>query len=131
MTEQRVSIMPSFWLVKTEPEEYSLTDLEREVVTTWTGVRNPLARKYLAAMKTGDLVLIYHTGNERQIVGLAEVAAAGTEPQLRFRQRLAKPIPLAAIKAKRELRDWALVRQGRLSVMPLTPKQWELVQKMM
>ncbi|MCS6865612.1 MAG: EVE domain-containing protein [Gemmata sp.] len=123
--------MPNYWLVKTEPQEYSLADLERDGVTQWTGVHNPLAKKHLAAMSRGDLVLVYHTGNERQIVGLAEVAAAGAEPQLRFRQRFTKPVPLAAIKAQPQLRDWALVRQGRLSVMPVTLTQWKLVQKMM
>ncbi|MDW8344879.1 MAG: EVE domain-containing protein [Verrucomicrobiae bacterium] len=123
--------MPNYWLVKTEPQEYSLADLERDGATQWTGVHNPLAKKHLAAMKPGDLVLVYHTGNERQIVGLAEVSAAGAEPQLRFRQRFAKPVPLAAIKAQPQLRDWALVRQGRLSVMPVTLTQWKLVQKMM
>lgn len=123
--------MPNYWLVKTEPSEYSLNDLEREGVTPWTGVRNPLAKKHLAAMSAGDLVLVYHTGNERQIVGLAEVVAPGTEPQLRFRQRFPKPVPLATIKSNPKLRDWALVRQSRLSVMPVTLEQWKLVQKMM
>lgn len=119
--------MPQYWLVKTEPTEYSWADLAREKTTRWTGVANPLAQRHLRAMHTGDLVLVYHTGNEKQVVGMAEVTEEGAEPQLRARESLPRPVPLAEIKTRRELADWALVRIGRLSVMPVTTTQWAWV----
>ncbi len=119
--------MPNYWLVKTEPTEYAWANLEREKTTRWTGVANPLAKKHLRAMRVGDLVLVYHTGNERQIVGVAEVTGEGEEPQLQARKRLPQPVTLAVIKAQKQFADWALVRMGRLSVMPVSTAQWEWV----
>src|SRR5262245_26061821 len=119
--------MPNHWLVKTEPTAYSWADLEREKATRWTGVANPLAKKHLRAMRRGDLVLVYHTGNERQIVGIAQVTGEGDDPDLCAKQPLSRPISLAEIKARKELADWALVRMGRLSVMPVTDTQWNWV----
>ena len=112
--------MPSYWLVKTEPTAYAWADLERERTTRWTGVANALAKKHLRAMQVGDLVLVYHTGNEKQIVGIAEVTGVGDEPQLTAQKRLPRPVTLAEIKARKELADWALVRMGRLSVLPVS-----------
>lgn len=116
------------WLVKSDPDEYSADDLKRDGRTRWTGVRNPAARKALTAMKKGDVVLIYHTGDARAIVALAKVAAPvgddAAEPELVFQRRLKQPIPLSAIKADAFFADFALVRQGRLSVMPVTAEQW-------
>jgi predicted RNA-binding protein with PUA-like domain len=117
--------MPNYWLVKTEPSAYSFADLEREGTTAWTGVANPVAKKHLRAMRQGDRVFVYHTGNEKQIVGTAEVVGEGDEPQLRAREPLQRPVTLAEIKARKEFADFALVRIGRLSVMPVSAAQWK------
>jgi len=117
--------MPNYWLLKTEPTGYSFADLEREETTQWTGVSNPLAKKHLRAMREGDRVLVYHTGKEKQIVGIAEVIREGEEPQLRGCDRLKRPVTLAAIKARQEFADFELVRIGRLSVMPVSAERWK------
>jgi predicted RNA-binding protein with PUA-like domain len=127
--------MGHYWLLKTEPGSYSFADLEHEGTTPWDGVRNAAALKHLRAMQPGDQVLIYHTGSERQAVGLAEVCsepypdpnAADGSPvvDVRVLRRLPNPVPLAAIKAEPFFADFALVRQGRLSVVPVTAEQWE------
>ncbi|HWQ11382.1 MAG TPA: EVE domain-containing protein [Roseiflexaceae bacterium] len=125
----------SYWLLKTEPDSYSFADLEREGRTVWDGVANNAALLHLRAMRPGDLALIYHTGDERQAVGLAEVVSAPyPDPRagdarlvvvdVRPLRRLARPVPLAAVKADPAFADFALVRQGRLSVVPVTPEQW-------
>ena len=133
--------MPHYWLFKTEPTVYSFADLECDGKTVWDGVTNALALKHLRAMKKGDLAFIYHTGDERQIVGIAEVAS---EPypdpkqkdpklvvvELKPRERLHRPVALAEIKARREFADWELVRMGRLSVMPVSPERWTRLIKM-
>jgi predicted RNA-binding protein with PUA-like domain len=117
--------MPNYWLVKTEPTSYSFADLEREKTTRWTGVANPLAKKHLRAMRAGDSVLVYHTGKEKQIVGIAKVVSMGEEPQLRAHQQLKHPVTLATIKARCEFADFELVRIGRLSVMPVSVEVWQ------
>ncbi|SRR6266571_1756981 len=113
--------MPGYWLVKTEPSAYSFDDLQRERAATWDGVKNPVAMKHLRAMQAGDEVLIYHTGNEKSVVGVAQVVAAGDPPQLKATRRLARAVTLAQVKADAAFADWALVRIGRLSVMPVPP----------
>lgn len=126
------------WLLKTEPGAYSYDDLEREGRTTWDGVTNPVALKHLRAMKRGDGVIVYHTGDQRAAVGAAEVTrAAFPDPgrddprlvvvELRARGRLARPVPLDEIKSLPAFQDSPLVRQGRLSVVPLTAAQWKLL----
>lgn len=118
------------WLVKTEPSTYSWSDLVRERRTRWDGVRNALARNHLGAMAKGDLALVYHSGDEKAVVGIAKVTrAAYPDPgaddprwlavDLAVVKALAKPVPLAAIKQDAKLAGIALVRQSRLSVMPL------------
>jgi predicted RNA-binding protein with PUA-like domain len=125
-----------FWLLKTEPDHYSYTDLERDTQTIWDGVANNAALLHLRAMRPGDMALIYHTGDERQAVGLAEIISAPypdpaqNDPKLvvvnlRPLGRLTRPVTLAAIKADPFFADFALVRQGRLSVVPVTPEQWQ------
>jgi predicted RNA-binding protein with PUA-like domain len=125
----------SLWLLKTEPDHYSYADLERDGATAWDGVSNNAALMHMRNMQPGDLALIYHTGDERQAVGLAEVTSRPyPDPQLgdpklvvvdvRPLRRLVRPIALAAIKADPAFADFALVRQGRLSVVPVTPAQW-------
>ena len=127
------------WLLKTEPGDYSWDELERAGRARWDGVRNPAALRNLAAMKAGDQVLVYHTGDEKAVVGLAEVVrAAYPDPKypegklmvvdLEPRARLARPVTLAEIKALAEFKDSPLVRQGRLSVVPLTAAQWKLIE---
>lgn len=127
--------MSNYWLLKTEPDHYSYADLERDGATVWDGVSNNAALKHIRAMQAGDLALIYHSGDERQAVGLAEISSAPyADPQLgdpklvvvdvRPLRRLARPVTLAAVKADPAFADFALVRQARLSVVPATPEQW-------
>ncbi|HEX6737386.1 MAG TPA: EVE domain-containing protein [Vicinamibacteria bacterium] len=123
------------WLVKTEPGTYSYDDLEREGRAVWDGVKNPVALRNLKAMKVGDPVVVYHTGDERAAVGLAEVVkAAYPDPKaggrlvvvdLAAKGRLREPVTLAAVKALPVFDDSPLVRQGRLSVVPLDAAQWK------
>ena len=128
------------WLVKTEPGTYSYDDLEREGRAVWDGVANPQAQKNLRAMEEGDLVFVYHTGDEKRIVGMAEVArGAYPDPKqkgermpvvdLRARGRLRVPVTLAELKGEGAFAESSLLRQGRLSVVPLTPAQAKLVRK--
>lgn len=128
--------MPNHWLLKTEPSTYSWNDLEREKTAVWDGVSNPVALKNIGAMKPGDDALIYHTGDEKAVVGLAKVTkAAYADPKAKDPRlfvvdvkpvrRLARPVTLAEIKADATFRDSPLVRQGRLSVVALTDAQFE------
>lgn len=123
------------WLVKSEPSEYSFADLMRDGRVRWDGVANASALIHLRAMRTGDDVLFYHTGSEKRIVGLATVASdpypdpRRGDPRLavvdlRPARALARPVPLAAIKARPEFSAFPLVRMGRLSVMPVSPARW-------
>lgn len=124
------------YLMKTEPSEYSFDDLVREKKTLWTGVTNPTARKHIAEMKVGDEVVVYHTGNERTAVGLAMVSA-GPSPdpenpkslivEIKAKGRLRKPLTLEEIKALPEFAESPLLRIGRLSVVPLTQVQFQLL----
>ena len=127
--------MPNHWLLKTEPSTYSWDDLVREKTAVWDGVSNPVALRNLAAMKPGDDALIYHTGDEKAVVGLARVTrAAYPDPKAKDPQLLVvelapvKPVTrrvtLTEIKADALFRDSPLVRQGRLSVVPLTDDQF-------
>jgi predicted RNA-binding protein with PUA-like domain len=127
--------MPNHWLLKTEPSTYSWDDLVREKTAVWDGVTNPVALRNLAAMKPGDDALIYHTGDEKAVVGLARVTkAAYADPkakdpkllvvELSPVKPLAKQVTLAAIKADALFEDSPLVRQGRLSVVPVSDAQF-------
>ena len=127
--------MPNHWLLKTEPSTYSWDDLVREKTAVWDGVSNPVALRNLAAMKPGDDALIYHTGDEKAVVGLARVTkAAYPDPKAKDPKLLVvelapvKPVTrqatLAEIKADVLFRDSPLVRQGRLSVVALTDDQF-------
>ena len=127
------------WLLKTEPSEFGYPDLEKEGRSVWDGVTNPVALKNLRAMKAGDRAFIYHTGAEKAAVGIAEVArAAYADPKagnaklvvvdLKPIGRLARPVTLAEIKALAVFTDSPLVRQGRLSVVPLTTAQWKAIE---
>ena len=125
-----------YWLLKTEPSTYSYADLERSKRACWDGVTNNLALKHIRSMEKGDLAFIYHTGDEKSIVGIAEITSApypdpkANDPKIvvvdiKPKQRLKNPVALSAVKARKEFADFALVRIGRLSVMPVSAAQWK------
>lgn len=127
------------WLLKTEPSVYSYGDLEREGKTAWDGVTNPVALRNMREMQAGDRAFVYHTGDEKAAVGIAEVVrAAYPDPKrsnsklvvvdLRPVERLGRPVSLAEIKAMAVFAQSPLVRQGRLSVVPLTAAQWRVIE---
>lgn len=117
------------YLLKTEPSEYSFADLQREQSTIWDGVSNPVALRHLREMNPGDRLIIYHTGEEKTAVGTASVVSVDASdpknPRVKIKagKPLAKPVTLATIKANSAFADSPLVRQGRLSVVPLTAAQ--------
>jgi predicted RNA-binding protein with PUA-like domain len=120
------------YLLKTEPSEYSFADLERDKSTVWDGVSNPVALKNLRAMKLGDQLVIYHTGDERRTTGTATVASVddGDPKNPRVTIRIGKrlnPTALAEIKANKLFSDSPLLRQGRLSVVPLNEAQYKFL----
>jgi predicted RNA-binding protein with PUA-like domain len=126
--------MPRHWVLKTEPSEYGFADLVRERRTRWEGVSNPVALKHLRSMQAGDEAFIYHTGNEKALVGLARVAGAPypdpSDPKLVVVdvepvKQLPRPVTLAEIKAEPTFAEVGLVRVPRLSVVPLEPAQWK------
>lgn len=137
--------MPQKWLFKTEPGEYSYDDLEKDGKTVWSGVHNPLALKYMREMRLGDQILIYHTGNERSIVGMAEaisdpypdpnesnetsdkLVVIAIKPTRRFRNR----VNLHQIKACEDLQEFDLVRLPRLSVVPINNQHWQVLLDML
>jgi predicted RNA-binding protein with PUA-like domain len=117
------------YLLKTEPTVYSFADLEREQNTVWDGVSNPVAVKHLREMKSGERLVIYETGDHKSAVGTATVvsveASDPKNPQVKIKagKPLAKPVTLAEVKANKLFADSPLVRQGRLSVVPLSKEQ--------
>ncbi len=119
------------YLLKTEPSEYSFADLERDKQTIWDGVSNPVALKHLREMKSGDRLIIYETGDHKSAVGMASVVSVDPSdpknPKVKIKagHAIVKPVTLAEIKAKPLFADSPLVRQGRLSVVPLTPVQYK------
>jgi predicted RNA-binding protein with PUA-like domain len=121
------------YLLKTEPSVYSFADLQREQTTIWDGVTNPVAVKNLRGMKPGEHLVIYHTGDEKSAIGSASVLSVDTadpkNPQIRIKvgKPAAKPHTLAEIKANKLFADSPLVRQGRLSVVPLTEAQFKFL----
>jgi predicted RNA-binding protein with PUA-like domain len=121
------------YLLKTEPSEYSFADLEHDKTTIWDGVSNPVALKHLRAMKPGDRLVIYETGDHKTAVGTASVVSADASdpknPQVKIKagEALSKPVTLTEIKANRLFADSPLVRQGRLSVVPLTDAQYRFL----
>jgi predicted RNA-binding protein with PUA-like domain len=128
------------WLLKTEPSEYSYDDLEEAGRATWDGVTNPVALRNLRLVKEGDRAMVYHTGDEKAAVGVARVTrAAYPDPKARDPRRvvvdlepvarLPKPVSLARIKALPVFAESPLVRQGRLSVVPLSAAQWAALER--
>ncbi|HEY6293273.1 MAG TPA: EVE domain-containing protein [Terriglobia bacterium] len=126
------------WLLKSDPDTYSFADLERDVQTRWDGVSNNLALKHLRSIHKGDTALIYQTGDDKAIVGLAEVLTdAYPDPKqkdprlvvvdLKAGRRLPRPVSLDEIKRQSALKDFDLVRLPRLSVMPVSDSQWKVL----
>ena len=123
------------WLLKTEPNEYSYTDLENENTAVWDGVKNALALKNMRTMRTGEEVFIYHTGKERRIVGVAQVASiAYPDPKLTDLKRLVidiravrklPHITLTQIKQDEKFAGFELIRLPRLSIVPVLPQHWQ------
>ncbi|MCS7073190.1 MAG: EVE domain-containing protein [Bacteroidia bacterium] len=129
-----------YWLVKQEPEAYSWDTFVQEGETLWTGVRNYQARNNLQEMSYGDFVLFYHSQSDKAVVGIAQVSSEQAIPdptspndtrwvcvKLSPYKTLSKPVTLAQIKAQPELTNIALVRQARLSVMPLTEQEFQII----
>lgn len=129
----------AYWLLKTEPSSYSFADLVEQKQTRWDGVENPVALRNLRAAAVGDRGVVYHTGDEKAAVGEFEVAkAAYPDPKneklmvidLRAGKPLPEPVSLAIIKRDPLFADSPLVRQGRLSVVPLTEAQWRRIHEL-
>ena len=122
---------PDYYLLKTEPTEYSFADLQRDKVTTWDGVTNPVAVRNLREMTPGTLLIIYETGDHKSAVGTASVVSVdATDPKkplvkIKAGKPLPQPVSLAEIKANKLFADSPLVRIGRLSVVPLTKPQYK------
>jgi len=133
--------MATRWLFKTEPSVYSYQQLEKDKKTMWDGVANNLALKNLKDIKKGDLILIYHTGDERQAVGIAR-ALGGAYPDpgkgnpkmlvvdIEAVKPLPKPVTLAEVKANKKLANFDMVRLSRLSIMKVSDEQWEILEGM-
>lgn len=128
-----------YWLVKQEPEKYSFDDLLKDEKTIWDGVRNYQARNNLREMKTGDQVLFYHSVSEKSVVGLAEVSKENfpdpsdekwTVVEIKPIEKFENPVNLEQIKAEKTLENIALIKQSRLSVMPLTKKEFDVILKL-
>lgn len=129
----------NYWLVKQEPESYSFDDFLKDGKTDWTGVRNYQARNNLRAMRLGDKVFYYHTGAEKRVVGAAEVSREEfPDPtdekwiavEIKPLEKLANPVSLEQIKREKSLENVALLKQSRLSVVPLTREEYETILKM-
>jgi predicted RNA-binding protein with PUA-like domain len=128
-----------YWLLKTEPETYSFSDLLREKKTPWSGVRNYQARNFLRQVKKGDLALIYHSGKDKAVVGVAKVIK-GSYPEVDREEKgdwvqvdlepskpLPSPVKLAQIKSERRLTGLLLIRHTRLSVMPVSETEFKTI----
>ncbi len=129
------------WLVKEEPSHYNFATFQKDGRTVWSGVKNPVAQKHLRSMQPGDRVFFYHTGDEKAIVGTARVAAPPSpDPgnadtslhvvEFTCEGPLPAPVTLKAVKADPRLADFALARVPRLSVMPVTDEQWDMLMAM-
>lgn len=121
------------YLLKTEPTVYSFADLQHEKTTIWDGVTNPVALKHLRGMTPGERLVIYHTGDDKSAVGTAEVVSVDAtdikNPQVKIKvgKALAKSVTLADVKAHKLFADSPLVKQGRLSVVPLSTAQYKFL----
>jgi len=125
--------MATDYLLKTEPTAYSFADLVKDKETVWDGVHNPVALRNLGAMEAGTRLVIYETGDHKSVVGTATVVSVDAsnpkDPRVKIKasKALAKPVTLAEVKANKVFADSPLVRQGRLSVVPLTAAQYKFL----
>jgi predicted RNA-binding protein with PUA-like domain len=128
----------NYWLMKTEPETFSWDDMVRDKKAVWDGVRNYTARNNMRDMKKGDMVYIYHSGGSREVVGIAEITKehypdptiddpAWVAVNLKPKNKLKNPVTLATIKADERMQEVGLVRQSRLSVMPLSEDAFNII----
>ncbi len=128
----------NLWLFKTDPDTYAWKDLRKTKKEMWDGVANNLALKYLRSVKKGDQVFIYHSGDDKAIVGIAKIASDSYQDpsqkdsklaviDIAAHEELKRPIALSEIKANQKLKSWELARLPRLSVMPTTQAQWDEV----
>jgi predicted RNA-binding protein with PUA-like domain len=128
----------NYWLLKSEPQTYSWDDLVKDKKTVWDGISNPVALRNIRSMKKGDLAFIYHTGDERAAVGIAQIASdPRPDPKadndrsavvdLKPDKKLPHPVSLAQIKSDPTFAGWDLLRIGRLSVVPVPPKMWQRI----
>jgi predicted RNA-binding protein with PUA-like domain len=128
------------WLCKQEPSTYNIDLLQKEKTTTWDGVHNNLAIKHIGAMKKGDQAFFYHSGDEKQIVGIMEITSnpypnpKEANPRfvvvdVKYKKRLERPVTLAEIKSNPKFKDWDLLRISRLSVMPVSSQIWSEILK--
>lgn len=133
--------MANRWLFKTEPSAYSFHQLEKDKRTVWDGVKNNLALKHLSQVKKGDLILIYHTGDEKSAVGIAQALTEAypdptkKDPKLlvidiESIRALPRPVTLAEMKANNKLGKFDLLRLPRLSIMPVSEEQWKIIEEM-
>jgi len=133
--------MPNRWLFKTEPQDYSYDDLERDQRATWSGVRNSVTLKNLREVRLGDQILIYHEGGENAVVGTAEaVTDAYPDPgeddasvvlvEIKPKRKFAEPVLLAEIRASEELSDFDPARLPLLSVLPVSNAEWRAIQEL-
>jgi predicted RNA-binding protein with PUA-like domain len=133
--------MAGRWLLKTEPSTYSFADLQRDTRTVWDGVKNPVALKHLRAVQAGDELFIYHTGDEKAVVGIAKaLGAAYPDPKkhdanlividLAPVRPLPRPMTLREMRSNKALHGWDLLRLPRLSVMPVSAAQWAEVERL-
>ena len=136
--------MTNYWLVKQEPSGprgYSFDKMKKDKKTVWDGVHNNLALKHMNNMKKGDLALFYHTGDERQAVGIIEIASkAYPNPEednkrfvvvdVKYKKPLKKPVTLEEMKKEKKFKNWELLRISRLSVLPVPKEIWDKIMKM-
>ncbi|KAG2476954.1 MAG: EVE domain-containing protein [Nitrosopumilales archaeon] len=133
--------MVNYWLAKQEPKSYNFSILKKDKKTVWDGVHNNLALKHINNMKKGDLVLFYHSGDEKQVVGIMEVSSKPySNPEetnerfvvvdVKYKKELQNPVTLSEMKKQKKFKNWELLRISRLSVMPVPKEIWNLIIKM-
>jgi len=133
--------MVNYWLVKQEPKSYNFSLLKKDKKTVWDGVHNNLALKHINNMKKGDLILFYHSGDEKQVVGIMQVSSKPySNPKetnerfvvidVKYKKELQNPVTLSGMKKQKKFKNWELLRISRLSVMPVPKEIWNSIIKM-
>ena len=133
--------MVNYWLVKQEPKSYNFSILKKDKNTVWDGVHNNLALKHINNMKKGDLILFYHSGDEKQVVGIMQVSSKPySNPEetnerfvvvdVKYKKELQNPVTLSEMKKQKKFKNWELLRISRLSVMPIPKEIWNSIIKM-